>query len=349
MSPGLPRAASQRQRFPITQPPRPQASGSPGLLPILRPSHPFSLSPPPLSPEAYASLQVAPPPLPPCPATHPTATGGFLKSRTDPVTVLVSSPLCLPAGFTHHSAEVTHATVPGTGAQQEAEQTEPCPRRLGFPKKRQTVNEHIKCEGARAGRVRLSGYGAAMVGGEVILDRWSQVSQEETSEQRPAWSEGGSPTARESSASQAERAACKGPAAAAGLARGRAGPGEQAGRGEPGDMARRGWWGGRAPGMQQNVLKTQRGHSQQGSVRAPASLGQALGCPEVPLPEDQEEAGTPALFPAATSTRHRLAHCPHPTDARGDWREHLVPKRRTRCPWSPWHQGEEPGFTPRSV
>ena len=81
----------------------------------------------------------------------------------------------------------------------------------------------------------------------------------------------------------------------------------------------------------------------------PASLGQALGCPEVPLPEDQEEAGTPALFPAATSTRHRLAHCPHPTDACGDWREHLVPKRRTRCPWSPWHQGEEPGFTPRSV
>lgn len=89
--------------------------------------------------------------------------------------------------------------------------------------------------------MRLSGYGTAMVGREVILDRWSQVSQEETFEQRPVWSEGRSPAARESSASQAERAACKGPTAAAGLVRGRAGPREHAGRGEPRDMARRGW------------------------------------------------------------------------------------------------------------
>lgn len=65
--------------------------------------------------------------------------------------------------------------------------------------------------------------------------------------------------------------------------------------------------------------------------------GQARGCPGVLLPEGREEAGTPALFPAVTSAQHRLAHCPHPTDARGDWHEHLVLKMRTQCPWSPWH------------
>lgn len=141
------------------------------------------------------------------------------------------------------------------------------------------------CEGARAGSMRPSGYGMATVGREVILDRWSQVSQEETFEQRPAWNEGRSPTAHESSASQAERAACKGPAAAASLVRGRAGPGEQAGKGE-----RQGTWPGGAgeaggpQGCSKTVLKTQRGGSQQGSVRAPHISGPGSGLPGSPAP-----------------------------------------------------------------
>lgn len=81
------------------------------------------------------------------------------------------------------------------------------------------MNERMMCKGVRAGRMSPSGCGAAMAGREVILDRWSQkVSQEETFEQRPACSEGKSHTACESRASQTERAACRGPAAAMGLA-----------------------------------------------------------------------------------------------------------------------------------
>lgn len=67
--------------------------------------------------------------------------------------------------------------------------------------KRQTMNECIMCKGVRAGRMSPSGYGAAMVGREVILDRWSQkFSQEEKFEQRPACNEGKSHTACESRA-----------------------------------------------------------------------------------------------------------------------------------------------------
>lgn len=81
------------------------------------------------------------------------------------------------------------------------------------------MNEGMMCKGVRAGRMSPSGCGVAMAGKEVILDRWSQkVSQEETFEQRPACNEGKSHTACESRASQAERAACRGPAAAMGLA-----------------------------------------------------------------------------------------------------------------------------------
>ena len=111
-------------------------------------------------------------------------------------------------------------------------------------------------------------------------------------------------------------------------------PGEQARRG----LGPRGVGGEEEPqGCSKKALKTQRGCGQQGAVKDPRISGQAWGSPEVLLPEDQEEAGTLALFPAVTSTRHKLAHCPHPTDACGDWHEHLVLKMRTRCPWSPWH------------
>lgn len=86
-------------------------------------------------------------------------------------------------------------------------------------------------------------------------------------------------------------------------------PGEQASR----KLGPRGVGGEAEPqGCSKKALKTQRGCSQQGSVKNPCISGQARGSPEVLLPEDQEEAGTLVLFPAVTSTRHRLAHCPHP-------------------------------------
>lgn len=130
--------APQTQWLPITQTPRPEASGSPGPLPtpapILPPSHPLlSIS----TPSCHLKPVVASRwPLPPCLcAPPPTPQPQFLKSRTDPVAVLVNTLPSLPAGFTlfiHHLTEVTRATLPGSRIQQEAEQS-PCPRRLRFP------------------------------------------------------------------------------------------------------------------------------------------------------------------------------------------------------------------------
>lgn len=89
--------------------------------------------------------------------------------------------------------------------------------------------------------MRLSGYGAAVVGREVILDRRPQVSQEETSEQRPAWNEGRSPQPvravhrRQRGSVQRPRGR-RGPSARQSRARGAGGLGREAG-----DTARRGW------------------------------------------------------------------------------------------------------------
>lgn len=133
--------APQAQWLPITQTPRPEASGSPGPLPtpapILPPSHPLlSIS----TPSCHLKPVVASRwPLPPCLcAPPPTPQPQFLKSRTDPVAVLINTLPSLPTGFTHSFIHhLTGNTSHSSGHQDTARsRTEPLSSATQIPGRR---------------------------------------------------------------------------------------------------------------------------------------------------------------------------------------------------------------------
>lgn len=61
------------------------------------------------------------------------------------------------------------------------------------------------------------------------------------------------------------------------------------------------------------------------------------GLPGSPAPWGPGGRLAPQPVPCCDLRTAQAGTLPTPTDARGDWHEHLVLKMRTQCPWSPWH------------